>query len=39
MKFANPNAFWMLLALPVLMILWIAASRRARLQVQKLVER
>lgn len=37
MKFANPNAFWMLLALPVLAGLWIAAGRRARVQLQKLV--
>jgi Ca-activated chloride channel family protein len=37
MNFANPNAFWMLLALPLLVILWFAAFRKARLQVQKLV--
>jgi Ca-activated chloride channel family protein len=37
MKFANPDAFWMLLALPVLAVLWIAASSKARAQVQRLV--
>ena len=37
MKFANPDAFWMLLALPALALLWFFASRKARLQVQKLV--
>ena len=37
MKFANPDAFWMLLAMPVLALLWFAASRKARVQVQKLV--
>jgi Ca-activated chloride channel family protein len=37
MKFANPDAFWMLLALPALALLWFSASRKARLQVQKLV--
>ena len=37
MKFANPDVFWMLLALPVLALLWFAAGRKARAQVQKLV--
>ncbi len=37
MKFANPDAFWMLLALPVLALLWFAAGRKARAQVQQLV--
>ena len=37
MSFANPNAVWMLLALPLLALLWFVASRKARLQVQKLV--
>jgi Ca-activated chloride channel family protein len=37
MKFANPDAFWMLLALPVLSLLWVAAGRKARAQVQQLV--
>ena len=30
MSFANPNAFWMLLALPLLALLWFVASRKAR---------
>lgn len=37
MKFANPDAFWMLCALPVLAFLWAVAARKARAQVQKLV--
>ena len=37
MKFANPDAFWMWLALPLLVLLWVAAARKARAQVQQLV--
>jgi Ca-activated chloride channel family protein len=37
MKFANPDAFWMLSALPVLAFLWLAAARSARARLQQMV--
>ncbi len=37
MKFANPIAFWMLLAVPVLLVLWRAAGLRAARQLRKIV--
>jgi ATP-dependent DNA ligase len=32
MNFANPNAFWLLLSLPALVLLWFFSARKARLQ-------